>query len=429
MDHILCLILGGGQGTRLYPLTKHRSKPAVPLAGKYRIIDIPISNCINSNIRKMFVITQFNSKSLNHHVNHSYRFDFYGHRFVDILAAQQTMESASWFQGTADAVRRNLKTLIDYHDCDTILILSGDQLYRMDFRELYKRHLDSEFDVTIAGIPVTRDKVSGFGIMKVNSIDDKLRITDFVEKPKDSKTISEFATSKEDLAELGFHDIRKKHIASMGIYMFKKDALVRELERDSSPDFGKDIIPRIIKERPVNPYLYEGYWEDIGTIRSFHQANLDLLGENPKFMVYKPGAPIYTNPRFLPPAFVDGADLDRAIIADGAIVKGGHIHNSVVGLRSVIQTNVTLYNAVLLGADYYDDHKTLSSDEVPLGIGEDSIIRNAIIDKNVRIGKRVRLENTRNIQEYTPPEGKGVYIRDGLIVVEKNTTIKDGTVL
>lgn len=378
----------------------------------------------------MFVITQFNSKSLNHHINHSYRFDFYGRRFVDILAAEQTVESKGWYQGTADAVRRNLRTILDYAECDTVLILSGDQLYRMDFRELYARHIESEAHVTIAGIPVEREKVSAFGLMRVREKSGKLRVTDFTEKPKDKATIDQFATSEEDLKELGFFDPQKRHIASMGIYMFQKDALVRELNRDDSPDFGKNIIPRIISEREVAPYLHDGYWEDIGTISSFHQANLDLLGENPRFVVYLPEAPLYTNPRFLPPAFIDGADLDRALIADGAMVKGGHIHNSVVGLRSVIQTNVTLQNVVMLGADFYETHNPRKkSEEIPLGIGEGSIIRNAIIDKNARIGKKVRLENKKRLQNYDPPEGSGIYIRDGLIVIEKDTTIPDGTVL
>ncbi len=427
MQNVIALILGGGKGTRLYPLTKYRSKPAVPLAGKYRIIDIPISNCINSGIRKMFVITQFNSKSLNHHINHAYRFDIYGGRFVDILAAEQTMESTDWYQGTADAVRRNLRYLEDYSECDTVMILSGDQLYRMDLEAYYWAHKESGADMTLACLPVAREKASSFGLLKVAPVDGRYRIIEFAEKPKEPARLKSLEASVEELKELGFNDPSRRHLASMGIYIFNKKVLIEELNRDLAQDFGHHIIPRMIQKGNVAPFIFNGYWEDIGTIASFHQANLDLVGDNPKFKLYTPEAPLYTNPRFLPPAYVDGADIDKALVADGSIIMGGHIRNSVIGLRSVIQMNVTLHNVVMLGADFFEsvEQRTPSAGHIPLGIGEGSIIKNAIIDKNARIGRNVRLENTAGKMDYDPPNCPGVVIRDGIIVIEKNATVPD----
>lgn len=427
MQNIIALILGGGKGTRLYPLTKYRSKPAVPLAGKYRIIDIPISNCINSGIKRMFVITQFNSKSLNHHINHAYRFDIYGGMFVDILAAEQTMESHDWYQGTADAVRRNLRYLEDYSDCDTVLILSGDQLYRMDFSQLYKVHLESEADMTLACLPVSRSKASSFGILKISEREKKMRIVDFYEKPKEAERLKYLECSFEELQQLGFFDPNRTFLASMGIYLFKKKILIEELTKDNSTDFGQHIIPKMIQTRQVAPFIFNGYWEDIGTIASFHQANLALVAENPPFKLYTPEAPLYTNPRFLPPAYLDACDIKQALIADGTIIMGGYIHNSVIGLRTVIQRNVTLQNTVVLGADYYEPVELRSArpGHIPLGIGEGTIIKNAIIDKNARIGQNVRLENLKNLTHFDDNKCPGVYIRDGIIVVEKNATVPD----
>ncbi len=427
MDKVIALILGGGKGTRLFPLTKDRSKPAVPLGGKYRIIDIPISNCINSDIRKMFVITQFNSKSLNHHINHAYRFDFYGSRFVDILAAEQTNERATWYQGTADAVRQNLRYILDQKNIEHVLILSGDQLYRMDFRKLHRWHTEQNADMTIATIPVEEDKVSAFGIMKTGTRSSGMRVLDFVEKPKEPKLISSLKSSPEVLEEFGVKDNSRSHLASMGIYLFNRDALVEELNKDGSLDFGHDIIPRMIREKEVAPYVFDGYWEDIGTIKAFHQANLDLVGENPRFELANVLYPLYTNPRFLPPAFIDGADIDKALIADGARIKGGRIHNSVVGIRSVVGINTVLNNVVMLGADYYETDFS-RSEKIALGIGEGSIIQNAIIDKNARIGKNVRLENKKGLLEYDVPD-KDIFIRDGILVIGRNGIVPDNTVL
>ncbi|MCS6985384.1 MAG: glucose-1-phosphate adenylyltransferase [Leptospiraceae bacterium] len=427
MQNIIALILGGGKGTRLYPLTKYRSKPAVPLAGQYRIIDIPISNCINSGIRRMFVITQFNSKSLNHHINHTYRFDIYGGMFVDILAAEQTMESQDWYQGTADAVRRNIRYLEDYADCDLVLILSGDQLYRMDFSKLVAVHRESQAEMTLACLPVTEQKATGFGILKVAQRDNAMRIVDFVEKPKDESRLKYLACTREELEALGFHDPERNYLASMGIYLFDKKVLIEELRKDKSEDFGQHVIPKLITTRRVSPFLFNGYWEDIGTIASFHQANLALVAENPPFKLYTPEAPLYTNPRFLPPAYLDGCDIDKALIADGAIVMGGFLRNSIVGLRTLIQRNVTLQNTVVLGADYYEplELRSPKAGHIPMGIGEHSIIKNAIIDKNARIGRHVRLENLKKLDYFDDPKCPGVYIRDGIIVIEKNATVPD----
>lgn len=425
MHNVIALILGGGKGTRLHPLTEARSKPAVPIGGKYRIIDIPVSNCINSDIRKMFVVTQFNSKSLNHHINHAYRFDIFSKRFVDILAAEQTYDNINWYQGTADAVRHNMRYIQDYDDCDTVLILSGDQLYRMDYRELYKFHIEQDADMTLATLPVPVEQVPSFGIMKITRDDEKYRVSDFAEKPKDFGIIQKYATSETVLKSLGFEDMTRTHLASMGIYMFKRKVLERVLTESSDPDFGHHIIPQLISSGGVAPYIFDGYWEDIGTIKSFHQANLDLVGENPTFKVYEPEAPFYTNPRFLPPAFIDGADMDATLVAEGARILGGHLRNSVVGLRSMIRTNTVLHNVVMLGADYYEDDLTENYD-IPMGIGEGTVIKNAIIDKNARIGAGVKLENRKEYSHYDPHDDFQFYVRDGVIVVPKNAVIPDG---
>lgn len=429
MENIISLILGGGKGTRLYPLTKSRSKPAVPFGGQYRIIDVPVSNCINSNILKMFVVTQFNSKSLNHHINHAYRFDTFSHGFVDILAAELTNDNVNWYQGTADAVRRNLRYIQDYSDCDTVLILSGDQLYRMDFRKLYEWHLDQKADMTLATLPVLESKVPSFGIMKVGQKDGLMRVKDFAEKPKDTPTIKDYRTSAADLNALGFADTRRAHLASMGIYMFKKEVLIEALTKSNEDDFGHNIIPNLIAEKEVAPYIFNGYWEDIGTIRSFHEANLALVGDNPAFELYRPDAPFFTNPRFLPPSFVDGADIDRAILGEGSRILGGFIHNSMIGVRSVIRNNATLKNVVMLGADFYEKPEDAARAKVPMGIGEDCIIHDAIIDKNARIGKGVRITNEKQLTDYDPGGKAGYCIRDGIVVIEKNAIIPDGTVI
>ncbi len=429
MKNIVTFILGGGKGTRIFPLTKSRSKPAIPIGGKYRIIDVPISNCINSNVLKIFVLTQFNSKSLNHHINNAYRFDHFSKSFVDILPAEQTHETEHWYQGTADAIRRSLKYLDSYPECDKVLILSGDQLYRMDFRDLYRSHMEQQAEVTIATCPVSLDSVSEFGIMKVQEKNGLHRITEFVEKPQDPVIIEDFRLPADIQQKTGFQDPGKQHLASMGIYLFNRDVLYRYLQETEDHDFGKEVIPRLISEREVVPYFFDGYWEDIGTIKAFHRANLDLLGKNPNFKLYEVNSPIYTNPRFLPPACIQGT-LSNSIIADGATVLGGTITNSIIGLRSCIAANVNIEDTLIMGADWYESDleklNAATNNKIPLGIGEGSIIRNAIIDKNVRIGKNVRITNQNNHQNYDDPNGTYV-IKDGIVVIPKGTVIIDNT--
>ncbi len=419
MDNIIAFILGGGRGSRIYPLTKERSKPAIPLGGKYRLIDIPISNCMNSKIYKIFVLTQFNSKSLNQHINNAYRFDHFSDKFVDILPASQTMVSTNWYQGTADAIRQNIRYIDSFPDCDTVLILSGDQLYNFDFRNLYDLHKKSNADLTLATIPIKKDLVGEFGIVRIKNEHHYHRIIDFVEKPKQENKITEFILNRCKCEQC---------LASMGIYMFKKEALIKYMTETTVEDFGKELIPQLIKELKVVAYLFDDYWEDLGTIKAFHRANLDLLGKHPKLKL-KTESPIYTNPRFLQPIFCNKAKLENVIIGDGAIIFGGTITNSVLGVRSVIFPQVTLEKVVMLGADWYETEeerkKLLEKNNIPIGINEKSIIKNAIIDKNARIGKNVKLINKNNVQELVG-SNEQYFIKDGIIVIPKGVTIPNG---
>src|SRR5262245_1153684 len=337
MKQLISLILGGGRGTRLYPLTKFRSKPAVPLAGKYRIIDIPISNCLNSGLNRIYVLTQFLSTSLHRHITNTYKFDHFSHGFVEILAAQQTTERSDWYQGTADAVRQNLR-YVQERNIEFVLILSGDQLYRMDFRAMIDMHVLSRADVSIAVLPVSREAASSFGIMK---LDDSGRVVEFVEKPKDPAVLDRFRTPIEWIDARGIKSNGRGHLASMGIYLFRRDVLVDLLTQFSHHDFGKDVFTHSIKSRHVQAYLFDGYWEDIGTIKSFWKANLDLTAEVPPLVLDSTDALIYSRPRFLPPARVSGATIAHSLIADGcAIGAGCHIENSVIGLRCHIGSGV-----------------------------------------------------------------------------------------
>ena len=414
----LAIIMGGGAGTRLFPLTKDRAKPAVPLGGKYRIVDIPISNCLNSGLRSIYVLTQFNTMSLHRHIQASYKFDNFSRSFVDILAAQQTPASSQWYQGTADAVRQNMRYFLE-RPFDYYLILSGDQLYRMDFRALLHQHIRSSAEITLATKPVPRDEVSEFGIMH-SGVD--RRITRFVEKPADETALAEMRMSRELLDAIGSAEEENLYQASMGIYVFNRQVLIECLE-NNLVDFGKDVIPNAIKNRHVSAFIYQGYWEDIGTIRAFYEANLDLTDIVPEYSFFEPGAPIYTHPRFLPGSKINGATLRQSIISDGCIISDAHLERCVVGIRSVIQSGATIRNTIVMGADYFQLDSATESEQPPIGIGRNCVIERTIIDKNARIGDGVVIS----------PEGKpahvdaeNYFIRDGIVVIPKNAIIPAG---
>lgn len=418
-QNVITLVLGGGRGTRLYPLTKYRSKPAVPLGGKFRLIDIPLSNCINSGLNRIYVLTQFMSVSLHRHIRRTYYFDTFSGGYVEVLAAQQTLVSNDWFQGTADAVRQHMR-YIQQSGIDLVLILSGDQLYRMDYRKLIETHQSSKADVTIATLPVNQEMASGLGIMR---IDESGRVIGFLEKPK---TSAEIDMVRMDPSWLDAHGVASKGrdcLASMGIYLFNRDTLVELLEKTEYQDFGKEIFPASIRTRKVQVHLYDDYWEDIGTIKAFYDANLDLAKPNAAFNLFHSEDPIYSRARFLPPSRIDSAHIKNSFVADGCIVESGAtIENSIIGLRSIIRRNCVIRNSVLMGADMYDPET--ASDSIPLGIGEGSIVEGAIIDKNARIGRECRIANPDHIvdSEETP---HGM-IRDGIPVLTKDASIVDG---
>jgi glucose-1-phosphate adenylyltransferase len=414
----LAIIMGGGAGTRLFPLTKDRSKPAVPLGGKYRIVDIPISNCLNSGLRSIYVLTQFNSMSLHRHIQASYKFDNFSRSFIEILAAQQTPEGSQWYQGTADAVRQNLRYFLE-RPFDYFLILSGDQLYRMDFRTLLHQHIQTGADVTLATKPVGRSQVAEFGIMQCG-ID--RRITRFVEKPKDEALLKGMEMSAELIAATDSPSDEELYQASMGIYLFNRDILVHCLDNNLD-DFGRDVIPHSIKDRNVSAFIFNGYWEDIGTIRAFYEANLDLTDILPEYSFFEADTPIYTHPRFLPGSKVNGATLRQALISDGCIISEAHIERSVIGIRSIIESGATIRNSVIMGADYFEEDRPSGDDVPPIGIGRNCVVDRAIIDKNARIADGVVIT----------PEGKpshldseNYFIRDGIVVVPKNAVIPAG---
>ena len=414
----LAIIMGGGAGTRLFPLTKDRAKPAVPLGGKYRIVDIPISNCLNSGLRSIYVLTQFNSMSLHRHIQASYKFDNFSRSFVDILAAQQTPAGSQWYQGTADAVRQNMRYFLE-RPFDYYIILSGDQLYRMDFRALLHQHIRSGADITLATKPIHRQQVSDFGIMQ-SGVD--RRITRFVEKPTEEAVLHEMRISRELLGAIGTDEEEELYQASMGIYVFNRKVLVECLENELV-DFGKDVIPHSIKDRHVSAFIYQGYWEDIGTIRAFYEANLDLTDLVPEYSFFDTEAPIYTRPRFLPGSKINGATLRQAIISDGCIISDAHLERCVVGIRSIIQSGATIRNSIVMGADYFEQDRDGKSRQPPIGIGRNCVIDRTIIDKNARIADGVVIT----------PEGKpanydadNYFIRDGLVVIPKNAVIPAG---
>ena len=423
MRRVTAVILGGGRGTRLRPLTWERSKPAVPLAGKYRLIDIPISNCINSGIRNIFVLTQFNSASLNQHIARTYRFDHFSHGFVEVIAAEQTDHSGEWFQGTADAVRRSYAHLAD-EPSEYVLILSGDHLYSMAYEDFLEKHIASGADISVSVQPVTQQEAPELGILKT---DDSGKIVEFVEKPKGEK----LASLSVDTAKMGLppaEAARRPFLGSMGIYLFSWKALGEVLfNNNKAVDFGKEIIPQAIKERHVHGYLFDGYWADIGSVRAFYEANLDLSTPLPHFNLYAPYRPIYTNTRHLPPAKILGGIVEHCIIGEGSIIEGGIIKQSVMGVRSRVLRDVNISETVMLGADFYEKAEEAASGNPRIGVGEGSVIRRAIIDKNARVGNGVRLVNQQNIQEYEDPE-KRFLVREGIIVVPKNAVIPHGFV-
>ena len=429
MKKVLSIILGGGAGTRLYPLTKLRAKPAVPVAGKYRLIDIPVSNCINSEIFKIYVLTQFNSASLNRHIARTYNFTGFSEGFVEVLAAQQTPENPNWFQGTADAVRQYL-WLLEEWDADEYLILSGDHLYRMDYRQFIQRHRETNADITLSVIPIDERRASDFGLMK---IDGSGRVIDFSEKPKGEALIQ----MQVDTSVLGLTKEQAKlqpYIASMGIYVFKKEVLFKLLRESlERTDFGKEIIPDASKDYNVQAYLFDDYWEDIGTIEAFYHANLALTQQpQPPFSFYDEKAPIYTRARYLPPSKLLDCQVTESMISEGCILKNCRIQHSVLGVRSRIESGCLIEESLLMGADFYqasvERQSNVEQGDVPVGIGSDSIIRRAIIDKNASIGHDVKIINKDNVQE-ADRESQGFYIRSGIVVVLKNAVIADGTII
>lgn len=410
MKNVIALILGGGQGKRLFPLTMYRSKPAVPIGGKYRLIDIPISNCLHSNIKDIYVLTQFNSESLNNHVNNTYRFDYFSRAFVRILAAEQTLTNINWFQGTADAVRKNIFHLNLKGD-EEILVLSGDHLYNMDYRELLGFHRKNKADFTVSVTPVRHNEASEFGILKLGFGG---RIAGFKEKPKTKSELRDFRyTGKGSAAE-------RSCLASMGVYVFNARALVRALE-GNDVDFGKEVIPHSIKKLKGFGYTFDGYWKDVGTIKTFYDANIDMASYRPYFSFFYDGS-LFTRPRFLPTVRIVNSKIERSLIAEGSVINGAEIANSIIGLRSIIGKNCSIIRSVLMGADYYEDPS--GTDSIKIGIGDGSCVDKVIVDKNARIGKNVVIKNLKNIKNF---DGDNYFIRDGIVIIPKNARVKDGT--
>lgn len=425
MRNVVAVVLGGGQGTRLMPLTKYRSKPAVPLAGKYRLIDIPLSNCINSGLNRVYVLTQFLSVSLHRHIRGTYRFDNFSGGFVEILAAQQTMaDGTDWYQGTADAVRKNLRYLTQ-PGVDQVVILSGDQLYRMDFAAMLKTHRESGADITIAAKPMHASEVSGLGLMR---IDDTGRVKGFVEKPKTEEELAPVRMDPAWIDGRGIESGGRDCLANMGIYVFEKRVLQQLLEETDHQDFGREVFPTAIDHRQVNVHLFDGYWEDIGTIRSFFDANLELARPEAPFHLTTESSPFYSRPRFLPPTRFDGATVSNSLVADGCVIEpGDRIENSVIGLRCSIGRDVTIRNSVVMGSDFYEspsEMKSFGSEYIPVGIGAGATVENAIVDKNCRVGAGSLIVNTDHCE--VERLGGSCAICDGILVVEKNAVVPPG---
>ena len=423
---VLSIVLGGGKGTRLYPLTKERAKPAVPFGGKYRLVDIPISNCINADFRRIYILTQFNSTSLHLHLATTYIFDSFSKGFVEILAAEQTFTNSSWYQGTADAVRKNF---IHFHtqEPEYYMILSGDQLYRMDLDAMFREHVESGAELTVAATVVDRESANELGILKA---DKESRITDFLEKPGPSNDISDMKIPEGLHPDEGMKAQGKEYLASMGIYIFNARTMEEVLDNDHT-DFGKEIIPKAISNRPVNAYLYTGFWEDIGTIKSFYETNIDLTSVNPAFNFYDEKNPIYTHKRHLPASKINFCTLSQSLASEGSIITNASIKNSIIGIRSIIESGAELDGVICMGHDYYETPETIGENRkkhIPnLGIGDDSIIKRAIIDKNARIGEGCRI----GLDDVAREEGDhgNYYVRDGIIIIPKSAVIPDGTVI
>ena len=417
MQDCLAVILGGGRGSRLFPLTRERSKPAVPIAGRYRLIDIPLSNCINSELRRIFVLTQYNSESLNNHVGQTYKFDAFSRGFVTILAAEQTDEGGEWFQGTADAVRQSMRHLKSHPSSD-VLILSGDQLYQMDFRSLRDTHRNNRAQVTVGVIPIAREQTSGFGILKVDS---RGRIIHFEEKPGPERL---------DDLESDIPGYGRGFLASMGIYLFERDYLVKCISDPTLVDFGRHVIPKAIGTTQVQAHVFRGYWEDVGTIASYFDAGLQLTQPLPPFDFHDESRPIYSRPRFLPGTRIEGCSLNAALVSEGCFLMGAEIQRCVIGIRSRIGQGTRIKDTLVLGADFYesleDIERAHSRGVPPIGIGRDSVIQHAIVDKNARIGQGVRILNEAVTEQ---ADGPGYYIREGIVIVPKGAVIPDGTVI
>ena len=428
MRDVLCLILGGGRGTRLYPLTKLRSKPAVPLAGKYRLIDIPISNCINSGFNRIYVLTQFLSVSLHRHIANTYKFDPFSQGFVEVLAAQQTNETANWYQGTADAVRQQIR-YVQEDKSSEVLVLSGDQLYRMDFRKLLQTHQESEADVTIAVIPVPRSQVSGLGIMQ---LDDSGRVIGFVEKPQTEAQMAPLEVAPDWLEDRGIEPHGRGFLASMGIYLFKQKVLCQLLNTPPrATDFGKEVFPRSIRTHRVQAYLFDGYWEDLGTVKAYHEANLALALDNPPFDFHSAEGVIYTRMRYLPASRISSASLHHCLISDGCVIQpGAQIDDSVIGARCRIGRSAIIRESILIGADRYETEMERAQNRargIPdLNLGDSCVIERAIIDKDCRIGHNVRIINRQKLIE---AEGENYVIREGIVIIPRATILPDGTVI
>jgi glucose-1-phosphate adenylyltransferase len=418
MNDVITLILGGGRGTRLFPLTHMRSKPAVPIGSKYRLIDIPISNCLHGGLKRIFVLTQFNSASLNRHIAQTYRLDVFSDGFVEVLAAEQTPESSDWFQGTADAVRQAARHFIDY-DADYYLILAGDHLYRMDFCDLIESHIEGRADITIAAQPVTTMDATQMGIFL---FDREGQIAGFEEKPN-ARRLAEIGNSVPPGSPAGGTTADKPFVASMGIYVFSRDVLLEILDRPGI-DFGKEIIPASLSTHRVHPYIFRGYWADVGTIAAFYDANIDLTTRGAAFNFFHPRRPIYTHPRFLPGTRAYNCRMDSSIVAEGCYLDECEIAQSVVGIRTHASPGARITRSVLLGADSYEEDA--ASEEIALGIGRDAVLDRVIVDKNARIGDGVRLVNEKGVQE---ADGDGYYIRDGIIIVPKGARVRAGTTL
>lgn len=419
-NKLIAVILGGGAGSRLSPLTSSRSKPAVPIAGKYRLVDIPISNCMNSNINRMFVLTQYNSASLNKHIKNTYQFSVFSSGFVDILAAEQTPDNPKWFQGTADAVRQSIRH-IEKNEFEHVLILSGDQLYQMDFAEMYADHLKNNSDITIATIPVVEREATEFGILKSN---DQHIITSFIEKPGKDLLPEWVSDTGKAMQEAG-----RNHLASMGIYLFKKQVLLDLLqsEHKEATDFGKEIMPAAIEKYKVYSFQYDGYWTDIGNIYSFYEANLALTLDLPLFNLFDNNAPVYSRARMLPPAKINGCHCDRTLVAEGCIIHASHIENSVIGIRMRVGSGTSIISSYLMGSDYYETLTEIESDNVKglpkVGVGERCHIERAIIDKNCRVGNDVTIKGGNHLPDSDHP----LYaVKDGIVVVKKGAIIPDG---